>query len=316
MNILFADDHINGQLKDLFGDLKKVFLGINPACKFYTTENPQQTLGLLADDNALAQSIDMAWLDERMPASGDGIYLAEQLSEQYPHIAVVMLSAYGDYDLLKRLMEMGVCGFVDKSEVFSYGCTDMIKKTLNWRSVQIKLRAKAQINVNWQNLLQALHAKGLSWLAYDNARWLLLVKLLTVVPATTNNDLNLLLPVLQNLCESEVQTACPEFKFTKLRSAKLNTQNAEKWLNAIKVYCAKPVTEVEHTLLLRAKKQSNKGGTFTSYLSTLHSEKDKNPFHKALILLHNDRENIFKPLLKFEEIRHIKKEFLDKNFEI
>lgn len=64
-------------------------------------------------------------LDVRMPAgSGDSVFEALQMASSTMLIPVVFISAHGDEELKKRMMDMGASDFIDKP----FEADDLLKK--------------------------------------------------------------------------------------------------------------------------------------------------------------------------------------------
>jgi DNA-binding NarL/FixJ family response regulator len=70
-------------------------------------------LELLELLQSMAEAPDVAVVDARMPAL-DGIAAARAMSERFPEVAVVILSAFDDPELVEAALQAGVRGYVLK----------------------------------------------------------------------------------------------------------------------------------------------------------------------------------------------------------
>ncbi len=310
MNILFVDDEIKDNLKELFEKAESIAKQFYPNGHTYKKVNVEQALTFLRkNDNEIGKSLDIAVIDRYCPNPNDGERLAKIISDEFPHVSLVMLTGKGDieerYELAKRLLRMGFCDFIDKSEFHSTLIKAAFERIFSSQSLAVKQKMKTRIETNWLSYIESLKQNGIRWLAYDKARWLLVAKALNQEPALDQTNLSYVLHELQNLCEQDVQKDVSEFTFTKLKNC--NEGNAINWLLAIERFCSKEFSESEINALNRAKNERLSGNNiFTRYLFSLRSNLDKNPYNKALLFLYEDKNNQFKALHKFPDIKAIK----------
>jgi DNA-binding NarL/FixJ family response regulator len=73
-------------------------------------------IGLASDAPAMvaASKPDVVTLDITLP-DGDGLRLARELRDRYPHLGIVLLTSDGQDDVLFRALETGVSAFVTKT---------------------------------------------------------------------------------------------------------------------------------------------------------------------------------------------------------
>ena len=310
MNILFVDDEIKDNLKELFEEAESIAKQFYPNSHVYKKVNVEQTLTFLRkNDSEIGKSLDIAVIDRYCKEATDGERLAKIINDEFPHVSLVMLTGKGDieerYELVKRLLRMGFCDFIDKSEFHSTLIKGAFERIFSSQSLAAKQKMKGRIETNWLNYIESLKQNGIRWLAYDKARWLLVAKALNREPALDQTNLSYVLHELQNLCEQNIQKEIPEFTFTKLKNC--NEGNAINWLSAIEHFCSKEFNESEINALNRAKNERPSGkNIFTRYLFSLRSSLDKNPYNRALLFLYEDKNNQFKALHKFPDIKSIK----------
>lgn len=69
-------------------------------------------------DDILKHQPDVVFVDVNMPGI-TGIELAEALLKKIPHIKIIFLTAYRDFDYVKKGMEMGIASYILKNELSS-----------------------------------------------------------------------------------------------------------------------------------------------------------------------------------------------------
>ena len=105
MEILMIDDHVlirealRGVLKEVKGDATVL-----------ESSNCSQAMQLLAEH----PDLDLILLDLNLP-DRDGFSVLTELSERYPAISVVVLSAQQDRGTVVRALDLGAVGFIPKS---------------------------------------------------------------------------------------------------------------------------------------------------------------------------------------------------------
>ncbi len=104
LKILVTDDHkifING----LIENLKK----INPQYTIFSANNGQQAIKIIKN-----QSIDIVILDINMPVL-NGIDTTYYLSKNYPHIKIIILTAFGDINYIMPIHNMDIKIIIEKN---------------------------------------------------------------------------------------------------------------------------------------------------------------------------------------------------------
>lgn len=76
--------------------------------RVYTANSADNALKFLSETN-----VDIVLTDIRMPIH-DGIYLTENIKINYPHIKVLMLSGYNDFQYAKKAIHLGVEDYLSK----------------------------------------------------------------------------------------------------------------------------------------------------------------------------------------------------------
>lgn len=312
MNILFVDDEIDSQLQQVFDAASNIFEQIYPNSYIYKELNFDMAETLLkANNNEIGNTLDIAIIDRYCPSPGDGEEIAAFISKEFPHVALVMLTGKGSkderYEFVQKLIPLGFCGFIDKSNFESENqikaAFDRIFSTQSFLNKQKMKEDKESRQKNWSSFVKSLQEKGSGWFAYDKTRWLLVTKILRNKPELDQTNLSFVLHELQNLCERHVQQSMPEFTINKLKNC--SDENADKWLPVVDAYCKTPLTATEINTLNRAEKERKAGSNiFSNYLNSLKN--DDNTYNKALFFLFEDRNNEFKPLHKFQIIKAIK----------
>ncbi|MCP1109555.1 response regulator transcription factor [Ohessyouella blattaphilus] len=84
-------------------------------CICETMRNGQQVLNYL---DSKTENIDIVITDIKMPVMG-GLELAKALSERYPMIKIVILTAYGEFSYAQQAIKYRVADFVAKSDFFT-----------------------------------------------------------------------------------------------------------------------------------------------------------------------------------------------------
>jgi two-component system response regulator NreC len=104
IKLLIADDH------PLIAEgIKKIFEGLDDFSIIATVGNGKQALSVIEK-----QPVDIALLDINMPEM-DGIECAKKIIAYHPFIKVVMLSMYQEASITKKLMQLGVKGYMLKT---------------------------------------------------------------------------------------------------------------------------------------------------------------------------------------------------------
>lgn len=75
-------------------------------------QQAQKALEYLAEPG-VAETVDAVITDVRMPGM-DGIALTQILSQRYPHLHIIALSGYADYDMVRRCMKYGAVDYLLK----------------------------------------------------------------------------------------------------------------------------------------------------------------------------------------------------------
>lgn len=106
ISVLIADDHA------LVRELLRVYLEMEDDIMVVDEASTgEQVLEAL---NSVGSRTDIVLLDSRMPGK-HGPDLVRTLSARFPHVRVVMLSAYGEPELVVGSIMAGACGYVLKS---------------------------------------------------------------------------------------------------------------------------------------------------------------------------------------------------------
>ncbi len=105
MNVLLVDDH--ALIREA---LRGVFTEIAAGASLLEACDCRTALQLLVAE----PDIQLALLDLKLP-DGDGMTLLREFRERHPTIAVVVLSAHNDRELVLRALEAGAVGFIPKS---------------------------------------------------------------------------------------------------------------------------------------------------------------------------------------------------------
>lgn len=145
--IVIADDEtsIRNGIEYLI-DWKSMDCEIVAACK-----NGVQVLEVVRKEK-----IDIVISDIRMPMM-DGIELAKILHEEFPHVAVIILTAYSDFDYAKQALQCGVNDYIIKNE-FIKELPQSIEETKRRLDEREKQRKKEQLTIAnlKKNILEAL----------------------------------------------------------------------------------------------------------------------------------------------------------------
>jgi DNA-binding NarL/FixJ family response regulator len=105
MKILVVDDHplIREALRGVFHDLKD-------DVSLFEASDSRQAMQLVAENNDLG----LILLDINLP-DRDGFSVLSELREQYPGIAVVVLSGVHDRSSVAKALDLGAVGFIPKT---------------------------------------------------------------------------------------------------------------------------------------------------------------------------------------------------------
>lgn len=105
-NILAIDDD-----PDMLAAIKMLLK--TEVSSVFTEKNPENMLSLLAD-----KSWDMVLLDMNFNSSvntgNEGLFWLKKIKSIYPHLGVIMITAYGDIDLAVRALKEGAADFIVK----------------------------------------------------------------------------------------------------------------------------------------------------------------------------------------------------------
>ena len=105
LKILIADDHymVREGLKSALTDLA-------PGLILFEAEDLSEVLSLLARHD----DFDLVLLDMKMPGM-QGIDSLQQVKQAAPAVAVAILSAYHDRQLIQRALDLGADGYISKT---------------------------------------------------------------------------------------------------------------------------------------------------------------------------------------------------------
>ena len=106
MRILLADDHA------LFRDgLRQLLAGLNEEIDFLEAKDFQETLDAVSRHSDLA----LLLLDLRMPGMA-GLGSLKRLLAASPALPIAVISASEDFEEMREVLEIGLAGFIPKSE--------------------------------------------------------------------------------------------------------------------------------------------------------------------------------------------------------
>ncbi len=105
IKVAIADDH--SMIIDGIGNIINNEPDMNVLIKAY---NGQELLDLLED-----KEIEVVILDINMPVL-DGVETAKIITEKYPAIKIIILSMHSTYDMVSKLLEIGVSGYLTKNQ--------------------------------------------------------------------------------------------------------------------------------------------------------------------------------------------------------
>jgi FixJ family two-component response regulator len=321
MHILFVDDKLEGDLKNIFERTKQILKDEYSIVTVSTALSKSGALGeIYANNNTIGNDLDLAVIDQKMGESDTaGEELVQIISKEFPHVAIAMLTGHGDIDLAIRLLRLGICDYIGKE---NFKTNAQIKETFerifSSPSFLTKQKLKKHANQNWQSYISSLRSKEIGWYAYTKARLLLVEKLLHFDELLGVDEMNYLLPIMQCFCVDFIQEKIPDFIFTRLeKTSRANSSNAEEakeWLKLVHEFYDLPLSDPQEKALRAGKKKTGaKKNTFTNFLYNLrfdegmHEPRDKNAYERALLCLNVDKEgeNLFNKVRKFDEIRRI-----------
>jgi len=143
MKVLFVDDELEINLQVLYKSV----------CSFFSDKGGQvikklsglQALHYLRTDNN-GNNIDIAIIDQWLDDHMTGQELGENITKEFPHIALVMLTGRGDwqtkFQLCCDLMRIGFCDFIDKSDFQGEKIVFHLNRVLELSSIQSKQHLK------------------------------------------------------------------------------------------------------------------------------------------------------------------------------
>ncbi|MEH7387976.1 response regulator [Bacillus sp. JJ1521] len=108
--------------------------------------NGKEALGILEKTD-----IDLVITDMRMPIM-DGVELAKRCHIEYPHVKIVVLSGYSDFDYVRNSLKQGVKDYLLKPVA-----PDELEESLRKIREEIKEENKKQAELDRMNLLANLH---------------------------------------------------------------------------------------------------------------------------------------------------------------
>ncbi|MDB5968204.1 MAG: response regulator transcription factor [Hydrocarboniphaga sp.] len=106
MHVLIADDH-----RLVIEGVKLKMAELADAVRFTTAMTAQELAEVLAREDA---SFDLALLDLSIPGA-NGFSHIEQARSEHPSLPIVVLSGNEDAELMRRLLDLGVLGFIPKA---------------------------------------------------------------------------------------------------------------------------------------------------------------------------------------------------------
>lgn len=106
MHVLIADDH-----RLVIEGVKLKMAELAEAVEFTVAMTAQELMNVLAQGDA---DYSLALLDLSIPGA-NGLSHIEQVRNEYPTLPVVVLSGSEDAELMRRLLDLGVLGFIPKA---------------------------------------------------------------------------------------------------------------------------------------------------------------------------------------------------------
>jgi DNA-binding NarL/FixJ family response regulator len=106
LRLLVADDHEMVRIA-----MRVALAGLAPRIDWLEAEDSSGVAGLLASN----PDIDVALLDYNMPGAAGTGWIA-QLRQRYPTVPLIVMSAVEDPRLIHELIDLGVAGFIPKSD--------------------------------------------------------------------------------------------------------------------------------------------------------------------------------------------------------
>ena len=122
---------------------------------FYSTTSPRKALEILKEKN-----IDVVVTDVRMPEMS-GLELLMHVKKNYPHIKIIVMTAYGSEDLERKVMEEGCTRYITKpfaTENFEKVLQEVVDEAMGFKGV---LAGFSLIDI-----LQLIHMSGHSAIVY------------------------------------------------------------------------------------------------------------------------------------------------------
>ena len=104
MKILVVDD-----VQDYLNSLARALSGEHVVLTASDLEQAQQII-----DNTIELALLDIRLSEQDTANRDGILLLSRIKEKYPQIAVIMMSAYRDFDAVADALNLGASYYLKK----------------------------------------------------------------------------------------------------------------------------------------------------------------------------------------------------------
>jgi DNA-binding NarL/FixJ family response regulator len=105
MKILIVDDHV--LIRDA---LRGVLKGLKSDAVIVEAPNSHRALQTIEQN----PDVELILLDLNLP-DRDGFDVLVELRERYPAVSVVVLSGFGERDLMVRALDLGALGFIPKS---------------------------------------------------------------------------------------------------------------------------------------------------------------------------------------------------------
>lgn len=106
IQVVIVDDHLL-----LAEGLRKIINESSVACVTNIATNGKECLKLLKENQP-----DVLMLDINLPDT-DGITLCGEIKKLYPSLNILALTSYGEYTMVRRMMESGALGYVLKNSM-------------------------------------------------------------------------------------------------------------------------------------------------------------------------------------------------------
>lgn len=107
------------------------------------------------------EQVNIVLTDMNMPIM-NGVKLTEEIKKKYPHIMVVALSAYDDFELVKEAMKLGASDYLLKQDMEEQDIGKKIADT--WQSYVKELAEKVWLHEGIMKLLKEENAEDSLWL--------------------------------------------------------------------------------------------------------------------------------------------------------